>query len=136
MAFTPYSAKNAKVRFNGSTLYAKKWSVEMDGGNIDISNFEGAGYSDCIAGLADCTVTVDFDHDSTADMFNAPLYLSPGTVGTAARLYLSDTTSPYWSFPSFLVLPLTMGADSPKAAVTGSLKFKNKGTFSPPSGAF
>ena len=135
MAFTPYSAKNAKVRINGTVLTSKKWTVEADGGDNDTSNFEGAGFTDTIGGLKGAVVTIEFDHDSSANMYAAPLSCTPGTTISSNLLYLNDTTSPFWSFPSALVLPGTMSADVSKN-MAGTLKFKNKGTFSYPSGTF
>ncbi len=138
MAFTPFSAKNAKVRVNSTVVTSKKWTVEIDGGDNDITNFEGGGFSDTIGGILSATITVSFDYDSSLNMFaSGGLNLVPGQKGTNLILYLNDTTNATacWTFPSFLVCPHTTDADV-KANMAGTYKFKNKGSFTAPTGTF
>ena len=137
MAFTPFSAKNAQVRFNGNIFTAKKWSVEVDGGYIETTYFEGGGYSDRIAAIKSIVATITFDYDSSANMFAGSLNLFPGTVGTNAILYLNGTANvnACWTLPSFLVCPVTNDAGV-KDNFAGTIKIKNKGSFTGPTGAF
>ncbi len=115
-----------------------KWNVEVDGGDNDTTNFEGGGYSDTIGGVKSIVVTITFDYDSSADMFNgAGLGLLPGNTGTNLILYLNGTAKVQacWTLPSFLVCPLTNDADV-KANMAGTLKIKNKGSFTAPANTF
>jgi len=134
MAFTPFSAKNAKVRLNGNTFTAKSWTVEATADEIDVSNFEGNGFSDAIGGLKNATITVEYDFDGQSNPFDAPITLAPGQTGTNVRLYLNGTTGPYWSFPSVLVTA-TPNSANVKEALKGTIRMRNKGTYTAPTGA-
>ena len=132
---TPFSAKNAKVRYSATTaITMKEWSVEHDVGEIDTSNFEGAGYTDRIAGLKDVTITLTMDYDSGANPLDITGFY-PGSNVTNLRLYLNDTTSPYWSFPSAICLKVSEPAKV-KEGMPITFTLKNKGTFSLPTGNF
>jgi hypothetical protein len=128
MAFTPLSAKNAKCRVGAYVLTAKKWSVKPHGDEYEISNFEGAGFGDFIGCLAYCDFSIDGDWDSASDPFGNPPNITVTQVITAVKLYTNDLASPFWSFPSALVVDTPMDADV-KTALTISISCKAKGSF-------
>lgn len=132
---TFFSAKNAKVRIGAIVLTAKKWDVKMSVGDIDVTNFEGAGYSDVIAGIKSAQVTIEVDIDGALNPFDtAPSpAMTPGTTLSTVKLYLNDTTAGFWSFPSCLVMDCSNPMDV-KAGATCTFTLKNKGTFSAPTG--
>lgn len=137
MAFTPFSAKNAKVRIGAgaATVTAKAWNVEPDADELDVSNFEGAGYSDVIAGLINARITIELDLDGQAgaNIWDTPPTLRPGTTLSTVRLYVNDTTGPSWLFSSALVLasPNNMNV---KEAAKATIRLRAKGSFSYPTG--
>ncbi len=139
MAFAPLSAKSAKVRIGAgpTTITAKKWTVAMKVDELDTSNFEGNGYTDRIAGLKDATITIEFDIDTDAAGTNpwdaAGYNFTPGTVLATVKLYLNDTTGPFWLFTSAIILDFNNPTDV-KEALKGTVTMKNKGTITPPTG--
>ena len=132
-AGTPLSAKNAKVRVNGSTLYAVKWDVDPTSDMLDISNFEGGGYRNFIEGLKQATVTVEGWWDGGANPFDVPLSIKNGSILTNFRCYVSDTTGPYWDFPSAIVEGTPMSADV-GMEIKWRFTVRAKGTYTFPTG--
>lgn len=134
---TPFSAKNANVRYNTNTvIVAREWNVDMDADEIDTTNFEGGGFTDRITGNKDCTFTITAHFDSSTNPLDV-VGFQPGDNITNVRLYLNSTTSPYWSFPSAkcLKVSLPMKAKDTEGAIL-TWTFKNKGTFTAPTGNF
>ncbi len=141
-AFTPLSAKNAKVRYTPPvsisdptpTEYfftSKKWVVTPKVDALEITNFESGGFADWIGGITECDGTVDFDWDSANDEFANPPNITPGAIGGILKLYTNDTTSPFWYFPSILIVE-TPQTSEVRGVITGTMTFKSKGTFSLP----
>jgi len=103
MAF--YSAKNAKVRIGaGATvLTAKSWTVTSEADELDVTNFEGGGYTEVIGGIKKITVQIELDLDGAANPFDSPRSITPGSTIVTVKLYLNDTTGPYWSIPTLYI---------------------------------
>jgi hypothetical protein len=131
IAFTPLSAKNAKVRINNVVYTAKRWVVTPVADEIDTSNFEGAGFTDRIAGLSDCEFTVDADWDSAGNNFANPPNIVIGQTLSTVKLFLNDTSSVFWLFPSALITTTPTTAEV-RGAIIVSFTAKNKGTFTYP----
>lgn len=133
MAFTPYSAKNAKVRFGagGSTLTVKSWSVNPTNDIIETTNSEGGGYYEGIAGISKLEITIEGDDDATVNLFTAGW--TAGATISSLKLYLSGTSGPYWSISSFLVQSVPQKADV-KSSVGNTFTGVGTGSFSYPSG--
>ncbi len=134
---TPRSAKNAKVRFNSIVFNSKKWTVTPKTDKLDTSNSESAGYGDWISGFVYCEFTVEGDADAVLNPYDtAP---SPGLQAGAAltnvKLYLNDTTGPYWSFPAAGVLEAPMTGDV-KQTLGISVHCEGRGIFVYPTGVF
>jgi hypothetical protein len=130
-AFLPVSAKNAKVRLNGTTYTARKWTVTPTVEELDITNFEGAGYADRIAGIYDAEIMVEADWDSANNNFDNPPSIVVGTILLNVVLYLNDTSGPFWSFPSALITTTPNTADV-RGKVELNFTAKTKGTFTYP----
>ena len=151
MAFTPLSAKNAKVFIGNIALVAKKWSVNPIVDELDTTNFEGGGYGDRIGGITDAEYTVELDFNSdlnaittqyTNSFKNPPNIVANATL-TDVRLYLGNTgnvvgPSPTtlgtwcWHFPSSLVLSVPTMAEV-RGLVTLTFTAKSKGIYNYPN---
>lgn len=135
MPFTPRSAKNAKVRFGATTLTAKKWTVTPKADKLDVTNFEGTGFYECIGGIKTADVTIEFDLDGAANNYDIAS-IQPGNNNTSVvKLYLNDTAGPYWQFSNFFIETMPNAADV-KTAQTGTLTGCGSGVFIYPTGAF
>lgn len=135
MAFTPFSAKNSPVRSGaGATvLTAKKWVVDDKVDELDVSNFEAAGFYDFIPGLKMARITIDFDIDGQANPWDATPSWKKGTTGTLLKCYHNSVTGPYWSFPSYLVVSGPTTADV-KQAAQSQVVIVAKGAYVEPTG--
>jgi hypothetical protein len=135
-----FSAKNAKVRSGAgaSTVTSKKWNVDFDADELEVSNFEGAGFSDTITGLKRATITIDLDLDGAAATTNpwdtTSFNWNPGNDITNLRCYLNDTTGPSWLFPIARCVKASNPMDVKQQGMA-TFVFKNRGTFTAPSGA-
>ncbi len=139
---TFFSAKNAKVRSGSgvATVTAKKWSVDVDADEIEVSNFEAAGFSDTITGLLRASITIELDLDGASgknpwDSANTNVYWRPGQDVTSLTLYFNDTSGPSWIFPSARVTKSSNPMDV-KQSGQATFMLKNRGTFTFPAGAF
>jgi hypothetical protein len=128
MAFTPLSAKNAKVRVGNYVLTARVWNVKPHGDAEETSNFEGGGFGDFTGCLAYCDFNVDGHWDSASDPFANPPNIVVTAVISTVKLYTNDIGSPFWSFPSALVVDTPMDADV-KTVLSISIACKAKGSF-------
>lgn len=152
MAFTPWSAKLAKVRFgsagaaagaNGPTggsfgptvLTAKAWEVQERTDPADVSNFENVqGVSDWVATLIDLDVSItDSEYDFAVNVYDAPLQLRARTI-LATQLFLNDLSSPYWYIANMLVLGNPMSVQVRGTVKIPSIAGKGKGAFTYPTG--
>lgn len=144
MAWTPFSAKQAKITSNtGKTVTANKWTVNYKGDKIDVSNFEGGGFYQFISGLKQLDVTIELPWDGQAagatggNPFDAggPL-LVPGTTVSALKLYLNKgvAADPFWDVTSFVVESANNVADV-KGAMVLTITGSATGSFVAPTGA-
>jgi hypothetical protein len=126
-----FSAKNARVKINGTFYKAMKWAVKVKVDEVDISNFETGGYADYTSGLLEAEISVEGFYDS-----GNPPYpnLTPGSILSNVLLYVDFVNIPgsFWSFPSVLVFDTDNDAEA-RGTVKFSFRGKNKGTFSFPS---
>ncbi len=133
-----FSAKNARVQINGTTLTANKWMVTAKTDELDISNFETVVgnnvYADYTFGLAECEVQVEAIWDAANNPHTAPPSITAGSTISNLRLYLDKINlAVFWSFPVFQIFTCTTDAE-----VRGIVKYtftgKNKGAFTYPGG--
>lgn len=134
-AFTPRSAKNAKVRINAMVFVAKKWTVTPKVDKIDTTNFESGGYAASTPGITSCEFTIEADYDAANNPYDLPMNVQPAESASdnLILLYLNDTSGPYWqiSLANFWEAP--MSADV-KGALGISLKGEGSGVYLYPSG--
>lgn len=100
----------------------------------DVTNFEGAGYEDVETGTLGADISITADYDCANNPFDNPPNLQPGQTISTVKLYLNDTTGPYWDFPSVKVLTAPMSAKV-KEMLGIQFTMKNKGTFTAPTGS-
>lgn len=124
------------MRVGSIVVQAKKWTAKVTAGKIETSNFEGAGYTDCITGLLTLVITIELDIDGQLNPWDtAPSpNLYPGVTLSTVKCYLNDTSAGYWSLPSCKVLDCDNPMDV-KAGAVATFTIENKGTFSAPTGA-
>jgi len=141
MAFTPFSAKNARVRIGGAVFTAKAWVVTPKTDKIDTTNAEGNGFGDAIGGIIEAEISIDdSDWDGQANPYDNPPNLQPTQV-VALRLYLNATAAapavngPFWNFAQALVLEVPTSARVREAVKLPSIKLYGKGQFTYPTGA-
>lgn len=122
MAFTPYSSKNAKVRYGAVVVTSNAWSVEPTGARLKTTNFESAGYETGITGIRNLKFTIELDDDAAQNTYDIPI--QAGTIGgTNLLLYENLTTGPFWSIgsPHFESVQMKAGVeDTMKLVITGS----------------
>lgn len=125
MAFTAYSAKNAKVRYGGTTITANSWSVEPSAARLKTTNFESGGFETGITGIRNITFTIELDDDAAQSLFDVPV--TAGLIATSnLLLYVnspSGLTGPFWSIAGAHFTSLPMKAqveDTMKVTITGS----------------
>jgi hypothetical protein len=128
---TPLSAKNALVRFGAYVLAARKWNVSPKVDALDATNFESGGFADFIAGVIECEFTVDAQWDSGSDPFGNPPNINVGVIGANVKLYTAGLASPYWNFPSVLVVSTPFTADV-RGTLDVTFTCKAQGTFNSP----
>lgn len=135
-AFTPLSAKNAKVRItvNSTTSFvftAKRWTVSPRVDPLDITNFEGEGFADWLGGIKECEFTIEADYDSLNDPFQDPPDLVAGSIIGPVLLYTDDIPSDHWNFPNVLVVETPMTA-AVRELIGITITCKAKGAFMEP----
>lgn len=125
---TPISAKNAMVRVNGSTVAVKRWMVTAKTDALDITNSEGGGYDDSIAGIVAADITLEFDYDSASPQLSNPPNLAAGQIISNLILYVNGTSSYKWTFSYALVVESPLDAPV-RETLKGSCTLKSKGSF-------
>lgn len=122
MAFTAYSAKNAKIRLSGSTLTAHAWNVDATGQRLKTTNFESAGAETGITGIRSIKFTIELDDDAQQNTFD--LGITAGVIwASPLLLYENGTSSPFWSiaYPHFETIGMRANVeDLMKLTITGS----------------
>lgn len=133
MAF--FSAKNAKVRLGaGATvLTAKSWTVTSEADELDTTNFESGGYTEVIGGIKKLTVQIEIDWDSAANPFDSPRSIIPGSTISTVKLYVNDTTGPYWSIPTLFIRSVSNPAEV-RQTVRVSINGTGSGSYTLPTG--
>ena len=129
MAGVPLSAQAAVVRINANTLYAARWRVHPETHWADTSNFDGGGFETQVACLRKLTAEIEGWWDSNTDMFSAPLNINDGNTLTNVKLYVSGTSSAFWSIPVASVISVPMTADVHDILKYGPLVIKASGAF-------
>lgn len=136
-----FSAKNAKVRSGagGATVTAKKWTVDDDADELEVSNFEGGGFADVITGLQRATITVEVDLDGQAASTNpwdvtGVQWISGRDINNLV-LYLNDVGGPSWVFPQVRCIKGNNPSDVKQQGMV-TFTFKSRGFYTRPSGAF
>lgn len=107
--FNAYSARNAKVRFGAVVATVKSWNVAPKADKFDTTNSEGGGYGEKKTGIREVTVTIELYDNGSLNYFNAGI--TPGAIVNSVKLYLNDTSGPFWSFPFFWIESCPMAAD-------------------------
>lgn len=134
MSFTPYSAKNAKVRYGASSssvLTVKGWDVQIEAAELDVTHMESAGYHEAIAGIRKMSVTINCDDDGAANLFDAGW--TAGANLTGVRLYLNGTSGPYWALTTFFLRSPQQRADV-QQTMSNTFTGVASGTFTYPTG--
>jgi hypothetical protein len=134
VAFTPRSAKNAKIRLSNVVHYAYEWSVTPKADEIDATNFEGSGFYEWIPGIVSATYNAKALYDCQGSPYDSPSSLTAGATLTTTKLYINDTTGAFWLFPTSRVLDAPTMANV-KEGVKFDFNAKGSGTFTYPTGA-
>ena len=132
LPFKPLSAKNAKVRINGATFTAKKWTVTPKADKIDNTNFEGGGFGSNNPGIVEADIEIDADFDGNANPYDVPIQAS--TQLTSVHLFINDITGPFWSFPLLNVYEVPNDAPV-RENVHVNIKGSSTGQFIYPTGS-
>lgn len=134
MAFTPRSAKNAKIRMGNTVFVAKKWEVNPKADKIDNTNTEGGGFASSNPGIVEAEVSIEADWDGANNPYDVAVNAQPGQTITNLKLYINDVTGPFWLFPVFIVYEAPNGAQV-RENVHINIKGSGSGTFTYPTGA-
>jgi hypothetical protein len=130
----PLAGYAASVRIDGNVLYNTKWTVTPETNELPVNSMEGGGFEDVIPGLRKCSITVEGWWDYGANQFDAPMQIQDGNVLHNVFLYVSGTSSPFWSFPYVLIGSAPMTADV-NDEIKYSFTAKAKGSFTYPTGS-
>lgn len=135
--FNFYSNKVSKVRFNGALYPVSNSTLTETPDEGDTSNAESGGVTDAI----NCMFTLRGQLEIVIDGANNPWDLgimvptpSTGPYPTNLKIFLNDTTSPFWLLPYYLIGECTTPQDV-KSFGKGTIKFRNKGAYTRPTGA-
>lgn len=79
-------------------------------------------------------MSVEADYDCANNPFDTPPTIRPGTTLSSVKLYLNDTTGPYWDITYLKVLTTPMKANV-KEELGFSFTGKAKGSWSFPTGS-
>ena len=128
---SPVSAKNARVRINANIFEGTRWRAKATNKKIDVTNFEGNGYSDAIGSINDAEFDVEGFWNSANNPWTPPTTLFEGITLTNLSLYLNATAvldGLRWFFPTWLCEETEMDSE-----VRDGMKIKfsgcNKGVF-------
>lgn len=129
-----FSGRNARVTINGTSFKCKKWSVVDKNPGLDVTDFESGGFGEYIASVRDADITIELDLDITAsvDSFDVAY---PGAT-PAINIYVNSAAAPAavsgakWTFPS-VYIEENSNMTGVREAVTGTIKGKASGTFTP-----
>lgn len=144
-----FSARNARISYEGTNLLGLKWSINVKVDEIDVSNFEGRGYVDYIGGLWEADVSFDAIVDNSRagpgnftqiwpGKLTLPVifYFDAGTARhvTTAALVASATVPATrgFLFGSLLITSVSVEAEV-RSFVRMSVTAKNAGLFSMPT---
>lgn len=109
MAGNYVSAKNAKVRVNNLVFYAKKWTATPKSQKLETTDFETAGFGTYLGGIVD----LDVEIEAVYDVGSAPLATAfvPGGNAINVKLYLNDTTGPFFNIPLLFIEESAVSAE-------------------------
>jgi hypothetical protein len=130
-----YTGKLGKVTVNATDINVQGWSVDPTVDEHDVTSTRTGGYGGVIAGIKRLKFTVTLNWDAAANPLDNPPNLGAGSVVSTIKLYLNDTTSPFWSIPSAVVTGTPMEVkvnDDVKITINCTAD----GTFSKPTGNF
>lgn len=137
-----FSARNARINYDGSNLLGLKWSINVKVDEIDVSNFEGLGYVDYIGGLWEADISFDAIHPGGAAVSYTNLY--PGAI-VPATFYLDSGSAIHvrtvagiatasnrsFSFGNMLLTSVSIEAET-RSFIRFSATAKNCGLFTWP----
>ena len=135
--FNFYSSKLGKIRLNGTLYPANIYTPTETPDELDTSNAESAGLTDAINGMTTLRVQLEIIIDGAVNPWDLGIMVptpSNGPFPTNLSLYLNDTTGPRWFFPYYLIGECSAPSDV-KSFGKGTVKIRNKGTYSRPAGA-
>src|SRR5262245_24488175 len=106
MPGVPLSAKDAMVRIGTVTpavLWARVWRIKPRTRWVPVPSFEGGGFTNYVACLRSCTLTLEFWYDADQNPYEIPIGMEDGFRISDLKLHLSGVTSPYWDIKKFNV---------------------------------
>lgn len=128
--------KSAVLEVNSVAYDGKGWSVSPDAADLRTDNTGDQGFANRIAGVRNCSFTINFDWDASANLMDDPPALKIGSVLTGVKLHLDfDAGGPFWSFPKAQVLTTPMTA-AVGTVESFTVNCANKGPFAAPVGEF
>lgn len=131
----PFSAVNAAIRVGSTVIFGANWSVKENPEMVDVSNFEGGGFSDTITGMYTCTADIECYFDGGQNQFDTPPNLGAGSIGATLKLFTNTTSGPFWLFPLFVVTSTETSAEAKgNKPVWFKFSIQNKGGYFRPTG--
>jgi hypothetical protein len=130
-----FTGKLGKVTVNATDINVEGWSVEPTVDEHDVTSTRTSGYGAVIPGIKRLKFTLNLKWDAAANPLDNPPNLRAGGTITTVKLYLNDTTSPFWSIPTAIVTGTPMEvkvADDVKITINCTAD----GTFTAPTGNF
>ena len=129
----PVSAKNAMTRIGLNVFEGTRWRVKDTSKKIDVSNFEGNGYSDAISSISDAEFEVDGFWNSANNPYGAPTSINAGFAMLNLKLYLTGLAGLFWHFPVWLCEEIEMDGEV-RDGMKSHFRGCNKGIYYRPGG--
>lgn len=128
------AAYDSVVRLNASVIQAAEWTVETDGGLVDITTFEDAGFEKSTRGVRRARITVRGFWDAAANLHANPPQLLDGYENTNLKLYPSGiAVNLPWTFPVYTIEKVRMMSQV-REGIKLDFDARNFGTWTYPGG--
>lgn len=126
------AGKTSRAQCNAQDMTMASWTATYDGMDLDVTNFESAGFEEGIIGVKSLQWTVSGRWNASQNPNADPPGLFPTDAGLNLKLYVSTNDNTAYLMPVFRCFKGT-AKTSAKDAVDFEADGHSQGTFSVPS---
>jgi hypothetical protein len=132
MAYTPFWAKNCKVRVGAFVYAVRTWTVTVRAERLDGMSSEDGGFEHPVAGPVSITAVITSFTNASANPYANPPNLIGGATVTGVKLYQNDLASGFWDIPTAFIPESSQTADV-RQLMADSVTLEGVGTWNPPA---